>query len=542
MTIKEVYYWNVDRTGVELQMDGGAYFLKTEADRFPIELGSASSIQESIEYIKKNCLPVFKEGVPHLGKSLKMWCYQDRTIKLVKSGENLYWHLFYPSVVKGWNYPIVLGRDQTIKEFVIASILTPQFPQELIKAIVCKSEFDETVSFDLNRWTVTIINCGDTFEGHAVVAIEGVNESGPFLRYVHIRGKNAISVGNAEVINTGNVHYRHRVRGKSPTWVRTKDKVERLIRRVELEEKMEKKGSPIVHFNMSASLVGTNPAKIGDFDSMDKLADFTIPLIKEGLCPNDLYFMQQKIAMDQNWYEMWIGERKSMFAKIYVVTGKDGSHSSGKVELYSYPDNCLSYAVRKLYFASIHIEYGFLAKVSHPSEFVVTENCVQEKCIIPLWIEGQSRVIRFDFTDDIQAKVKKAWKLSEEAVAMIDRWRWYPDVGTDRFSLRELHQRVGRDSRITACVDTKTDGVDALHFQGLKSSHLSTLISVEEVWNEEKELSVIVETKEGAQKVDLGDICYMKFVELEMLHKKIENTIASVAPEMGVSGRFCNIM
>lgn len=546
MAIKEVYQWNIDQTNIALQEQGGAYFLKTEADRFPIELGNASSVQESIDYIQKNCLPVLKEGIPHLAKSLKSWYFQDRTIRLLKSGESLFWHLFYPSALKGWNYPIVLDKDQTIKEFVKTTILAPQFPQDLIKAIICKSEFDETVSFDLNRWTVTIINCGPTFEGHAVIAIEGVNESGPFLRYVHITGNSKILVGKANVINTGNTQHRHRVRGKSPTWVRTKDKVERLIKRVELEEKMQAGPTPIVHFNMSVSLIGTTPGKIGEFDSMDKLADFIKPLVREGLFPNDLYFMQQRLG-DQKYYEYWIGERKSMFARLNVETGKDVSLIDKKIELYSYPDNCLSYAVRKLYFASIHIEYGFLTNVSTPAEFVAEELRAQEKCVIPLWIEGQSRVVRFDFTDDIQAKVKKAWKLSEGAVAMIDRWRWYPDVGTGFLSLRTLHQREGRDRMITTCLDSNkmknfTVDVNTLHFNGLQNSYLSTLISVEEVWNEEKKLSVVVETKDGSQEVDLGDACFMKFVELGMSHKLLENTIATVAPEMGVQGRSCSIM
>jgi len=114
------------------------------------------------------------------------------------------------------------------------------------------SLLDEHVQISSDNWAVTLISAGSDWHGHAMVSVEGIQDDGtPFIHYAHITGKKPIGTSNAEV-----EWIRDRVvrpKAQSATWTRTKEKVQRMINRINWEISRQQANSHMVFFNIEGS-------------------------------------------------------------------------------------------------------------------------------------------------------------------------------------------------------------------------------------------------------------------------------------------------
>ncbi len=119
------------------------------------------------------------------------------------------------------------------------------------------SIFDTSKTYNRNNWAVTVICAGQSWHGHAVIVIEGVEKGNCFLRNAHIaalKDGNTCSLSvnapaNVEIFDNKILNYS----GKTETWVVERLNVEEMLRVINWEILKQQEGSPQVFFNYFGS-------------------------------------------------------------------------------------------------------------------------------------------------------------------------------------------------------------------------------------------------------------------------------------------------
>lgn len=544
--------WDIDNRKIFLSREGDQHFLQSESTRVPLSFDQQGI---TLKYVQ-SCYPVFKNGTIFLARKLKEWALPDRIIRLLKSENSLLWQIFYKAMSKGFHFPIEVNQTQSVKEHAIslATLSSNQLPSFLLEKIIIQSELNKNVTIDSENWAITIVNCGKSFAGHAAIAIEGIDKIIPFFRYIHLGGTSPLDTTKGNIMNEGPTTHRFRHRGQTQTWLRSRTRVENLIQMADLEKRQQNGPMPIVYFNMLGPFIGTKPAKMLEFNSYEEFASFLFKRNNLGkdLFPHGIIYTQVKTSRP-DMIENWIGETKSMFVRIHMKGPNEPKVGRGAVELFANPDNCLSYSVKKLHYASIEIDYKF-GKAVPPTQFVdsytTPENVeyAQERVIIPLWIEQTAQVVRMDFTNEIQRQLgNENWKLTSETVSQLDKWRWYPNLGSTGYtSLRKI--RISAENIKTdliICQDMREifdSEKNTLLFGPLPLEKFTSLLSVEEIACRNPALILTVETKTEKKEINLSDECLKQFIELDMPDARAESIVDTLLPEVAVGEKGgCNV-
>ena len=299
------------------------------------------------------------------------------------------------------------------KDFQVVSTLTSD--QVCYKIFGATSKIDKRSEITEQNWAVTLV-CGGTSEitkwntwaGHAMIAIEGVSNCGtPFLHYAHLC--------DTGVVYDKNMNYG--IQSKTETWIRTKDQVQKMLRRIEWER--EKENKTYVEFYLrGCDSIFAKPKKVITFkDSIEKgLAIYqfekflgSIPLPERNMEMKAQSLVSKlTIGLFQgNTVTRFMGKNNSI-----KVVSKDS-----KIKVYILPDNCITWARKKLSLAGVDLIPTKIGAIFTPPKAYTVSNPTsrmpsagQERVKASLMIAR--KIYEIDFTDEIHLLVgKHSWKL-----------------------------------------------------------------------------------------------------------------------------------
>ncbi len=197
-------------------------------------------------------------GPMHVGEEVvKVWPdarADGAVVQLVRLGNTLKYAII-PPVGLTIKLPVVLPdpvvlqnelgvRDRMSIENIIKSIIEKLNNLECVlgldNIVRFKSEIDKEILIDNDNWALTLINGGLpystsnplTWGGHANIYIESMENGVPFLRRAHLVSSRTDSY-------TGHISMKYikydlnEVNSKSVTWLRSREKVEKMIRNIE---------------------------------------------------------------------------------------------------------------------------------------------------------------------------------------------------------------------------------------------------------------------------------------------------------------------
>ncbi|MCE5316544.1 MAG: hypothetical protein LLG04_04175 [Parachlamydia sp.] len=107
-----------------------------------------------------------------------------------------------------------------------------EIPSIRLNKITAKSQLDPTKIIDSDVWGITLVSAGKSHAGHAMIAIEGLENGIPFKRYAHIglRGESSTTgPGQIEIVKFKD---NLQIQRQSATWLRNRSVVESMLEEV----------------------------------------------------------------------------------------------------------------------------------------------------------------------------------------------------------------------------------------------------------------------------------------------------------------------
>lgn len=167
-------------------------------------------------------------------KCLYTWSIsENKEINLLKKGARVQYQLVDRETGESYRGPVNCGGRE-IEEVLSYYINCELVPGEELK-INSTSKADRDVIIDEDNWAVTLICVGikDKLYGHAEIAVEGVDERGKnFIRIAHLKmPKTSSDRGDVLLHPVEDFDWDK----KAITWTRSKDKVNKMLKRITLE-------------------------------------------------------------------------------------------------------------------------------------------------------------------------------------------------------------------------------------------------------------------------------------------------------------------
>ena len=190
-----------------------------------------------------------------------------------------------------------------------------------LKKPLMRTLLDNKVVIDNCNWAVTLIDSGQsdpadpmTWGGHAAIIIEGVGEKGHFIKKGHLRIAKGRPKVSFELLSPQFYQQRHQFVEKTETYRRSRQKVEDLMKAMEWESQ---------HGELSYH-------RQGDVDCQ---------VVQEGFKElEDAENLRKKLDPDG------LGQHQVK------------QHSNGTFGVFKIPDNCITWALKKLKIADINPE------------------------------------------------------------------------------------------------------------------------------------------------------------------------------------------
>ena len=249
------------------------------------------------------------------------------------------------------------------------------------KKIVRKSRLDPSVPIDRTRWAVTLINSGDsvsnplTWGGHAAIIIEGRRQGAFFTYKAHLRKINGKAVVRLEYIGDKEISYSQ----KGETWKVNRGDAKRMLEAISYElemqemKKHDKKNlqeekDPLVFFDLRGR--GSKLAKpyvIKEYDSYDELVRDTL----EPECVDSFSSLPHPIPYKSITLIDKTGKRRILDNRQFEIQDVQISSpqrifiqnpSNEKWSEVRLPDNCQTWAARKLEYCGIYLKSDYLLK------------------------------------------------------------------------------------------------------------------------------------------------------------------------------------
>lgn len=334
---------------------------------------------------------VEKDGAVTFGKPIHTWSLNPNVdVHLLKRAEkierkgisllklDMVWYTFNKRTNTGQVDPIEFPESVSRKNrvyYALSHQLQSRHPGYVMVAAQTQSLMDPKVVLEGHRWAVTLADTGYSgsinplsWFGHAVIIIEGVKKNGSyFMALAHMRENNASK--KAEVLWLDQIPPREivaRCKEKTRTWQKAASRVVEMIRRIRWEIEMQNQGKPQVFFHIRGShAIGVRPQKTGEYATEKEWeeASYSIPgrdmenhftpafFHSEGNddnCPS---------LLDEEFWRKY-SERNPgcRFVKL--------SPSTKRFEEFIMPDNCTTWAIKKLYMAGVDLPAGNYSKVA----------------------------------------------------------------------------------------------------------------------------------------------------------------------------------
>ena len=297
------------------------------------------------------------------------------------------------------------------------------------KQIVGRSKLDPSVPIDIKRWAITLINSGKSsgkgkipnpkaWAGHAALIIEGRDEGAFFAKKAHffrdINGVPRVSLDDEKA--KGETFFYSQ---KRETWkVHAKD-VMRMLDTVKWEIEKQKENDPQVYFDIRGSQSSlVKPIRVKKYGSYEELIKETLgpeylesrkptkiesnasieELMREALEPENLdsslapctpipyRSITLKDRNGKQWTESNIqvaagGIQNTSPQRIFIQDSSGNSWAE-----YRIPDNCMTWAIRKLEDCGIYLENKTLNRIyASPKKYMVKGRGKQKKRVNIDW-------------------------------------------------------------------------------------------------------------------------------------------------------------
>lgn len=482
-----------------------------ERFEFPLPLNNGLEVLEGNvagqEYYFTNCDAVLREDnpIPVLfdpideENSVQEWT-EDNTIliRAYRRENALFCQRFNKTTRIASSIPVDFEHTSPIDERVahLAQAIIDRMivENDCLGNIVFKrarSKFDDAVIINRNNWGITLVSTGAKWYGHAKIAIEGVSNKGiQFLHYADLRlagNKSVNCSGTAFVTYKKRLEYTPPVK-QTQTWLRTKDKVQRMINQILWEVLKQEDNEPQVFFDLLGSdSCKVNPIRVRSTQIADR-SDLFRQEFADSVVMQGPYFKGTELRLNisrstQNIKlalkgsgiiaTSFINESRSSLVH-YVLS----SDASNRMDEYIYPDNCITWARKKLMLADIDLPPSASGSlVTIPSNYIgntsslnsppvailqpgnVERVFLQERVRVPVSIRNGVKMV--DITQNITHSEGASWKLTADSVDFLHSQRELNTLSTieddSPLTIREmLRYREPINISIFVNGDTKT--------------------------------------------------------------------------------------
>jgi len=444
--IREIHCWLIDDQEVQLLQKGEKLICKKintitkQEKEYPIEVPGLTN-QEIQSYLLK-CDPVInEEGKVDFCVPLHNWdTGKERVISLLRAPEDLLiWQVYDRVTRKAYQYQLALCKGRCLEERVC--FLKTLTSDEIFKNLKSLSKIDKKTVIDADSCALTVLSTGKDWYGHAVVAIEGHKQGIPYLWYAHLRGHGSHGTGKAEVVLEK--ERRLKAFSQTKTWIRPKEKEEKIIQLLEWEIGLQEKREPWVFFNiLGGDSKGVKPVKAREFKTCEEFEAFL-----KTLAPFDNFTGTILTPlMDKEKKAVYVGDSKSVIIKYetdekglglleylpdeslnFAVSVNEDMKRGKNFEIWIQPDNCMTWARKIVSLADIYLKSGNKA-YTMPIEYTAPHfsrskaGKGNERFLFPFVCGGY--YYQADYTDEIQRQVGPySWKLTEQSRGLLESTR-----------------------------------------------------------------------------------------------------------------------
>ncbi|NGX47484.1 MAG: hypothetical protein K1000chlam3_00858 [Chlamydiae bacterium] len=460
--------WTVDHKEISIFKKGNEYTLViyngTQEERCSLGLN-----EEEISALLKTQPVLLENGEFYLNLEDQPEEFRISPNNLVRFFKNPHpiWQLFNESTQRATQFP-VLNREITL--------IDPfsHIPPELFKSVKEISRIDKKTIIDANNWAVSLISARGPL-GHAMLAIEGIRGTSypiPFLEYIHLTNSGQTEV-KREVFN---IHRENEVlfSGKTETWLRSKEKVQKIFDLVDWQIKKQKNGKPIIFFHL---LGGDSKlakyVKAREFNNWKECCDYfeEAPELEDKMKLHCNTILSQ---LKKNTGKIYLTPSKSIILE--YSKKKDGFYSDlndiGKTKMFVNPDNCITYSRTLLGLTGVYLNThdlerkGYEHQLTTPAQYIRFNDFSKAP-------DGQERVrvlfstkegywFQVDLTEEIQKKVgNHSWKLTQDSLKSIEeQWKAIEEKGESAVQKIEDVTDGNKKIEISVEVDNETRTFD----------------------------------------------------------------------------------
>ena len=376
-----------------LKVDQLSYLLlnnvKKEFTIGPVD-SNGHPVRRVISYLIR-CQPKVENGSVRFFPQPRVrysWSFRNKEIKLLQNDNKLIWELFDKCTQTSSQAPFQAGfslqkklhtrksdllpmarllnhnpnmpstfflryfRDHEIIKIEVETTphsLTHRLSGVYAKNIERYSELDPSVSIDCDRWAVTIVNSGKSFKydplswgGHAVIIIEGRDKGAFFKHLAHLRKKKYAKLSLKK--NISHVEYNQKMKTHSVS----REAVLKMLESIEWEIKKQKEEDPQVFFDIQGNKsISVKPIFIKEYDSYDDLISQTLGIYKS-IIIRDRDGREQTIVSDR--LALTEGVPPTPSQQKFIQNKFNDKWTEIRI-----PDNCLTWAKRKLKDCKVHL-------------------------------------------------------------------------------------------------------------------------------------------------------------------------------------------
>lgn len=402
-TSEELCRWTVENHIISLVRDILAHPQKLRCivedvvyqNNWQLDLGD-----RNVEEIMR-CKPIVEEdGSVTFAKPIHVWplnantdvCLLKRTVRThAKWGiailkYNLIWYLYNKKNNKAQvdpiDFPATIFRENRIF-YALAHKVVIQPSRYIMEPVSKQSLFDPTMIVEGHQWVVSLADAGRSrwdpcsWFGHAAIFVEGIKPTDRgghyFMSKAHLY-KNKSGKPEVRWVDETSVSPEDMVascRKKFRSWQRSAIQVINLIQRVKWEIEMQKKGQPQVFFHLQGShAIGVSPQKSAEFPSYQEWeqANEKIPGKRmEASFSNYYFFPKSKRSLpDTTDHLAW----KRFHQENPPCRTVRKNQETDMFEEFIMPDNCTTWAIKRLYLAEIDLPPGqYPALATFPGDY-----------------------------------------------------------------------------------------------------------------------------------------------------------------------------
>ncbi|NGX47777.1 MAG: hypothetical protein K1000chlam3_01160 [Chlamydiae bacterium] len=388
---------------------------------------------------------------------------ETRYIQLLKNAENaeLVWQLKDNRTAQTHQFPVQQYQDKPLKDRV--RLLKTRTAEQILESNHTTSCIDTKRAIDANQCALTLLcvgirsnpsstssgvcssqyGSGENWYGHAVIALEGIEDGFPYIRYFDlvpdkdpVTRKIKSNVGIIRISGKEKDQEFPNYNYKSETWIRPAELGEKIEARIRWEQAQQEQGTPWVFFDEKGSdsritkrvLVKSFETQ-QDYESyMKDIPPGTNPerIELDGTDPMGIFFY----FFDAPFYYPPTCEHNLEPSKSTIISYEFGKSNYGNrnIQVLKKPDNCMTWARKLLTIANIRL-------FDKKNFFTTTKEYLTSSPTLSKSAKANERVYlptrfgsfgylknEFDCTDVIQRIVgSQTWRLTEASRNFLDQ-------------------------------------------------------------------------------------------------------------------------